>query len=352
MKNRILFAATIALLFAALPSARADDALEALKRELVANYSAIAGHSSADAHARAVELKEAAAAFTAAPSKETQDKAKDAWIAARLPYLQSQVFRATDSGGASLDAARVETLTKAEEKPGGFHVIEFLLWGQDESVDRPGERPYEEFIKGKGEDAARFAELLNASAGLVESTTAAYAADWDSDSPDNSRAALAAMPTGEALQIIFGNVAELAGKTLRVDRLEIPYKSREQADESSNFSDTTHLDLIYTCSGIANVVAGAYVGNDKQAKVQGTGILKLAAALDAEAGLEVKLAVNRVMLAVSSLRPPFDRALLAPDDSPAREAIKEIMDALDELTATTGELAKALGVEIGLKPGK
>ena len=51
-------------------------------------------------------------------------------------------------------------------------------------------------------------------------------------------------------------------------------------------------------------------------------------------------------IAVTSFRPPFDRALLAPDDSPAREAIKEIMDALDELTTATGELAKGLGIEL------
>ncbi|MGI9245029.1 MAG: hypothetical protein ACR2RV_29770, partial [Verrucomicrobiales bacterium] len=109
----------------------------------------------------------------------------------------------------------------------------------------------------------------------------------------------------------------------------------------------THLDLIYSCSGIANVVAGAYVGGDKEAKVQGAGLLKLASAVGAEQGEALKLATNRVMLGVTSFRPPFDRALLAPDDSPAREAIKEIIDALDELSTATGQLAERLGIELG-----
>lgn len=346
MNTRFLFVTTIALLASAPRPARAVDALGELKKELVANYAAIASHASADAHARAVELKTAVASFVASPSKETQDKAKDAWIAARLPYLQAQIFRVGDPEGAALDAPRSGAPPRSGEKPGGFHVIEFLLWGQDESVDRPGERPYDEFVEAKGTDAARLADLLSGSAGLVESATAADARQWKPASEASARAALLAMPVDEAVQIILGNVSKLAGKTLRDERVGIPYRSRKQEDESSNFSDSTHLDLIYSCSGIANVVAGAYVGNDKQPKVQGTGILKLATALDAETGESVKLATNRMMLAVTSLRPPFDRALMAPDDSPAREAIKEIIDALNELTVTTGELAKKLGIEL------
>ena len=346
MTTRFFASAALAVTLPLLSQARAADVADALKKEVVANYATIASLTTADAHAQALELQTALAAFTAAPSKETHDKAKDAWIAARLPYLQAEVFRVADPDGAVLDSPRVETLTKAQEKPGGFPVIEFLLWGKDGSVDGPGERAFDDYLVDKSDDAVRLSGLLKASSELVVSKTAASAAAWGRDPAGDTRAKLLEAPVDQSLKTILGNVSTLAGTRLGKERIGVPYKSRDQADESSNFSDATHLDLIYVCSGLANVVAGAYVGGDKEVKVQGTGLLKLASALGEKQAGDMQLAINRVMLAVTSFRPPFDRALLAPDDSPAREAIKEIMDALDELTMATGELAKGLGIEL------
>ena len=341
MKTRALVFAALAVCQTAL---LADEKIDALKKEAVANYAAIAGHAAADAYAQAVALQKAVKAFTSAPSAETHQAAKDAWIAARLPYLQSEVFRVADESAGALDGAPVDYVKDIGMKAGGFHSIEFILWGEDDSVDGPGDRSHEDFVLAKNDKALRHASYLNASTALVAKTLAATAADWKEGNKENARGKFEAQSVDAALGAILASVTQLAGE-LRQERLGKPYDSRKQEDESSNYSDTTHLDLIYGCSGIANVVAGAYVGIDTQAKVQGNGLLQLAAALDEERGKKLKLAINRVMFAVTDFRPPFDRALLAPDDSPAREDLKEIMDALDGLIAKTAALATALGLE-------
>ena len=70
--NPFLFAILTITAIAFASAAQADEKLDALKAKVVANYAAMAGQSTADAHAQAVELKKAVAAFTAAPSIETR----------------------------------------------------------------------------------------------------------------------------------------------------------------------------------------------------------------------------------------------------------------------------------------
>ena len=65
-----------AVLASTFQPARADEALDALKKEVVQTYAAIAGHSSADAQLQAEALPKAVAAFPAAPSAESLDAAE------------------------------------------------------------------------------------------------------------------------------------------------------------------------------------------------------------------------------------------------------------------------------------
>ncbi len=247
MTTRFFASAALAMTLPLLSQARAADAVDALKKEVVANYATIASLTTADAHAQALELQKALAAFTAAPSKETHDEAKDAWLAARLPYLQAEVFRVADPDGAVLDSPRVKTLTKAQERPGGFPVIEFLLWGRDESVDGPGERAFDEFLVEKSDDAVRLSGLLKASSELVVVEDR------------GQRGGMGARPGRQFSRQTPGGSGGTGsenrssamsphsqGQDCGKERIGVPYKSRDQADESSNFSDATHLDLIYT----------------------------------------------------------------------------------------------------------
>ena len=60
--------------------------------QMISHYADIA-HATWHAHSTAQALQAAVNAFIAAPSVQTQQAAKDAWLAARIPYMQSEVFR-------------------------------------------------------------------------------------------------------------------------------------------------------------------------------------------------------------------------------------------------------------------
>lgn len=358
-------AAALACAFSAIQPAVADD-LADLKKEIVETYAAIAGFSTADAQAQATALRSAVAEFTAAPDAASLEKAQQAWVAARLPYLQSEVFRPRAAGGpvdAGFDAASVDYLddlpqsgiiADAERYPsidkifiaslgtksGGFAAIEFLLWGEDRDIEGPGTRPLADFVGSDNPAAVRRAQYLKACSELVAEDAAALATAWKVGHAGNQRSQLLAMPADQALAGILGDLATFAGDELAVKRIGSAYEARH--GETSGFSDQTHLDMIYNCSGMANLVAGAYVGLDREVKVQGAGLLKLAEALGKQHAVDLKFTVNGMMLAVTEFRPPFDRALLAPDDSPAREAIREIIRALKEFSQVTAALSKAL----------
>ena len=320
---------TIALSSVFLVGAHAAEVTDAMKKEVVATYASIAGHVYADAQKSAEEMEKAIAAYIATPTAETQIAAKNAWLATRLPYAQSEVISVSDEG--------------AEKLGESFKAIELILWGEDKNIEGPGARTSEEFMKAKDTEGP---ELETAAKAITTAMTESAAA-WKEGVEDNRRAKLVAGPANDALAGILKNIDKLASAELAKKRIGKAFETSEQKYESAEYSDTTHLDLIYGASGIANVIAGAYVGVDKKAKVEGAGLLKLAEMADAAHAEKLKLVINRVMLAVTDFRPPFDRALMAPEDSPAREAITEIVDALEALA----EESKALSAKLGLDAG-
>ncbi|MCF5600598.1 peptidase, partial [Pseudomonas syringae] len=71
-------------------AAQTDDAAA---KAVVANYANMVSAVFDDAEAGAKKLSSAVDAFLAKPNDETLKAARDAWVAARVPYMQSEVFR-------------------------------------------------------------------------------------------------------------------------------------------------------------------------------------------------------------------------------------------------------------------
>src|SRR5215207_1458069 len=71
----------------------AQDDLETLKRDAIANYAALVLAGYEDSLTLAQDLQAKIDKFVADPTAETQQAAKDAWLAAREPYGQTEAFR-------------------------------------------------------------------------------------------------------------------------------------------------------------------------------------------------------------------------------------------------------------------
>ncbi len=180
---------------------------EAAVKAVVKNYLDIAEATYGDALTTAKALQTAVDALIAKPSEETLKAAREAWIASRPSYSQSEAFRFGNSiiddweGAVNawpLDEGLIDYVAKdyqhAEGNAGataniianteiqvgedkidvkeitgeklkglnelggseanvatGYHAIEFLLWGQDLNGTKPGagDRKYTDYAQGK-----------------------------------------------------------------------------------------------------------------------------------------------------------------------------------------------------------
>jgi len=67
--------------------------LKSLKQAVVANYATIVAATYQDALTGARELQTAVGEFLEGPSQEAMDAAREAWLNARVPYPQTEVYR-------------------------------------------------------------------------------------------------------------------------------------------------------------------------------------------------------------------------------------------------------------------
>lgn len=332
----------------------AQDDLEALKREAIANYAAMVLAGYEDSLTLAIELQAAIEAFIAAPSAETQQAAKDAWLAAREPYGQTEAFRfyggpiddaqgpeglinawpldevyvdyvedAPDSGiingvenYPTIDSSLLESLNQqgAEENVSvGFHAIEFLLWGQDLSADGAGERAFTDFtIAPNAERRGQY--LLATSQLLVEHLQ--YLVDaWSPENPDNYLASFLALEAGEAISHMYVGIGVLSKSELAGERMFTAYDNQDQEDEHSCFSDNTHRDLINNLAGIRNVYLGSYERLDGTV-VAGTSLADVMEQVDPEANARTIELLDLADEQINNIHVPFDQAIVGTEYRP------------------------------------
>jgi putative iron-regulated protein len=350
----------------------------------IAGYATLVHTNYADALAGVEALKTAIDAFVDAPSETTHQAAKDAWNDVRPAYLQTEVFRFyggpiddEETGpegrinGWPLDEVYIDYV-EGEDMAGivnsptefptidaqliadqsenggeknlsaGFHAIEFLLWGQDLSETGAGARPHTDYIVGMGGTAAnqdRRGTYLKAAAELLVSDVALVEAAWKPEQDNYAKAFLAEDPAAALSKIVTG-MGSLAGAELAKERMNNAYETKDQEEEHSCFSDTTHVDHLNDAIGIQNVYLGKYGSHD------GPGLDDLVRAKDADLDARMQAALQASIDAIEAIPKPFDQAIL---DDAGREEIKAAMDSLQKLTDTTVEVATALGVTINLE---
>ena len=355
--------------------------LEALKAEVVANYADMVYANYVDAYETAVTLQSALQTFVANPSEETHQAAKDAWLAAREPYGQTEVYRfyggpIDDADGPEglinawpLDEAYVDYVEGAPEAgiinnvadypeinaellaslnevgaeeniSTGYHAIEFLLWGQDLSADGNGDRSYTDYTDAA--NAERRGQYLLAAADLLVGHLGDLVAAWDPNVSDNYRAEFLAQPADEAIQKMLTGMGVLSKSELAGERIFVAYDNQDQEDEHSCFSDNTHRDIITNAQGILNVYSGSYTRVDGTV-VSGASLADLVAELDADLAVEMASLAETAVGSTQTIHVPFDQAIVVAEHRPiVLESVNALQDQGDKLA----EVASLLGVAI------
>jgi putative iron-regulated protein len=357
---------------------------DARAKAAVKTYAAIAGASYADAVTSARALAGAIDGLLAGPSPATLDGARRAWLAARKPYAQTEVFRFCDGpidglenwintwpidenyveSGASgermgllddsgrypeLSAEVLASLNMQEGETSvstGFHVLEFLLWGRDENPAGPGDRPYTDFLEDGLQLRERRRSYVRSAAALLVVQLEQVAGAWAADGVANYRAQLLAQPPAVALGRAVKGMGSLSGPELSGERLTVPYETKNQENEHSCFSDSTHADLVGDALGIQNLCLGRY-RRAGGSSVTGLGVCEALETLAPEPAARLRRQTAASLAALQAIPEPFDRAILGTDEAEGRVAIASAIEALRAQTDTLALLAQALQVGLG-----
>ncbi|MDG1579930.1 imelysin family protein [Pseudomonas sp. GOM6] len=308
-------AAPAAAAGAAAPAKVAD----AEAKAVVTHYADLALAVFSDAASTGKQLQAAVDALLANPSAETLNAAKQAWLAARVPYMQTEVFRfgnavvddwegqlnawpldeglidyvakdyqhALGNPGASaniianteiqvgedkVDVSEItgEKLAELNELGGseanvatGYHAIEFLLWGQDlhGTAAGAGERPYTDYLTGEGatgEHNERRRAYLKAATDLLVADLDSMVEQWKAGVAGNYRATLEAESAENGLRKMLFGMGSLSLGELAGERMKVALEANSTEDEHDCFSDNTHNSHFYNGKGIRNVYLGEY----------------------------------------------------------------------------------------------
>jgi putative iron-regulated protein len=299
--------------------------------------------------------------------------ARRAWLAAREPYLQTEVYRfyagpidnpvdgpegllnawpldenyidyTVDDAAAGIvndleQEISADAIAGLNEGGGeknistGYHAIEFLLWGQDRSETGPGDRPYTDYLtdgSGTAENQDRRGTYLGTVSSLMLENLGALVDAWDANSgTENYRHEFLDVEPEESLRRILTGMILLAGNETGGERLQAALVTGEQEDEHSCFSDNTHRDMIQDVQGIVNVWDGLYVRVDGS-RVQGTGVFEVLLAEDAELATEIDEKLDECLELANALEPPFDREI-ATDNPDGNARVLALIEALGQL---------------------
>jgi putative iron-regulated protein len=368
--------------------------------DVVENYANLVAENYLETYNKGLILQTKINDFVATPTDATLLDAKNAWLAARVPYGQTEVYRETNSpvdvefstenpwglgtegqmnawpcdegyidyitasssayagsldGGiiAGSDQINTTLLVNANEAGSdknistGWHAIEFLLWGQDESApinDTAGQRPVTDYTTEA--NASRRKEYLTVVTNLLILDLLDLKNTWAVGG--EYRTLFDALDVNVALsQLVFG-AKFIAGEELSTERMVAPVDSIEginnsgQEMEHSCFSDNTHNDIYDNTVGVLNVVYGRY------GSLNGASFYDLvlqqsptrAAALDAAANV-----VETKILAIKNNSKPFDLLIVEENTTspgPVMDGVQALYDLANEISAS----ADAIGLEL------
>lgn len=338
----------------------AAPALAATQAEVAKTYSDIAAASFGDSLTAAQTLQVAVEALIAAPSEQSLNAARAAWVAARPAYLQTEAFRFgnaivddwegrvnawpldeglidyVDAGfgqneentlstlnviatpeftlsGAKVDASQItpELISGTLQEAGGieanvasgYHAVEFLLWGQDLNGTGPGagNRAFTDFAQGSDcshGNCDRRAAYLSAATTLLVSDLSEMAANWAEGGP--ARKVIEADPRA-ALSAMLTGMGSLSYGELAGQRMRLGLMLNDPEEEHDCFSDNTHNSFYYDALGIQNVYLGQYTRTDGSS-VSGPSLSDLVAAADPAVDGQLKAELDATMAAMAAIK--------------------------------------------------
>ena len=328
-------------------------------KDVITTYADIAQAGYTDSLDTAKTLKLAIDAFLAKPTEDSLRAARAAWIAARIPYMQTEAYRFGNAivddwegkvnawpldeglidyvassygaespenelyvanvianttltiGGKKLDTAKItkELLAETLQEAGGveanvatgYHAVEFLLWGQDLNGTGPGNgnRPASDFDTKNctNGNCARRADYLRAATDLLVDDLAWMAEQWAAGGE-----ARKPLEGGDeaGLTAIMTGLGSLSYGELAGERMKLGLMIHDPEEEHDCFSDNTHAAHFFDALGIRNVYLGTYRRVDRSL-IAGPSVSDLVKAKSPGVDAEVRAKLDATMDAMNAM---------------------------------------------------
>ncbi len=374
--------------------------------DILENYANIAEAGYKDSLAAAKTLQTAIEKLIAKPSDATLKDARQAWIAARVPYMQTEAFRfgnpivdewegkvnawpldeglidyvATSYGddnpenelyianviankklikvsGKDVGTSKITKALLAEQlhEAGGveanvstgYHAVEFLLWGQDLNGTGPGagNRPATDFDPNNctGGNCERRAEYLRVVTALMIDDLKWITTQWSKDG--DARLAVTQAAGKNGLRAIFIGLGSLTYGEMAGERMKLGLLLHDPEEEHDCFSDNTHNSHYYDVLGIRNVYFGEYTRPDGS-KVSGPSVSELVRAKDPEIDKRLHSAIDNTVekMAVLKKRAETKERYDQMIGQGNTEGNAVVQAAIDALVTQAKELERAIAV--------
>jgi len=323
-------------------------------------YADIAEAGYADSLGKARKLKTAVAKLIAEPTEDNLKAARQAWLAARVPYMQTEAFRfgnvivddwegkvnawpldeglidyvsaeygeespendlyianviantSIKIGGEEVDISKItkELLANKLQEAGGvesnvatgYHAIEFLLWGQDLNGTGPGagKRPATDFDPKNctGGNCERRAEYLAVVTDLLIDDLDWMTKQWGPSGA--ARKAVMAKGGKAGLVAIFKGLGSLSYGEMAGERMKLGLLIHDPEEEHDCFSDNTHNAHYFDVQGIKNVYLGTYTRTDGS-MVSGPSPSDLVRATSPELDKNIRAAIDQSMMRMGEI---------------------------------------------------
>ena len=378
---------------------------------VVKTYADVAEAMYSDSLTTAQALNKAVAALLDAPTDANLAAARDAWKAARAPYQQTEGLRfgnpavddwegkvnawpldeglidyvdAASYGDASdenplytlnviasktlqigpeqVDATTITkelivNLNEAQEVEAnvatGYHVIEFLLWGQDLNGTGPGagNRPVTDFDTANctGGNCDRRRQYLAAATDLLVDDLGTMVSAWSADG-DARKELLAKGPDG-GLSTILTGIGSLSYGELAGERMKLGLILHDPEEEHDCFSDNTHNSHYYDEVGMVALYNASYARVDGS-KVEGPSLAAYAKAKAPEAAARVDGAMQDALGKLTAIKATADAGKMAydqmigPDNPEGNKLVDDAVNALVGQARAVEGLVSALGLTI------
>ena len=394
---------TALILAAALPAAAAD------RSSVVETYADIAQAMYEDSLIAAHDLRAAVAALVEAPSAATLARARGAWLAARVPYQQSEVYRfgnplvdewegkvnawpldeglidyvdlgaygfesdenllftanviASDSitfGGQTIDVSAITpdllagTLHEADNIEAnvatGYHAVEFLLWGQDLNGTGPGagDRPATDFdIAGcTGGACDRRIDYLIAATDLLITDLEEIVALW---APGGGARAAVTADADAGLAAIVTGLGSLSYGELAGERMQLGLLLHDPEEEHDCFADNTHNSHYYNQVGMRAIYTATYQRLDGSV-VTGPSFADAVADADPALDTAIRAHLAQTLSAMDVMVAAAEGGMaydqMLGEDNPVGNAI--LQDVIDTLIVQAGSFEAAVAA-LGLR---